>query len=162
MMIPLWLKGALVVMLIAGACALFAHWKSGVEQSGYDRAVAEYREKESIAIKDAQDKTKFWRDAHDKIVMQSIAQDAELKRVAVRNAELLGTVGRLRDNISAAASRLPRNSVEACGSSLTAVSSILGQCVGEVEDLGRTYAEMATRADEHALDATVMSGAYPR
>ena len=162
MLIPLWLRAALVGIVMVGMIALVKHWEAGLRQEGYDKAVAEYQAQKEQALAEAQAVAKNWRTKYEKATDEIVAKSAEIARLSALNRAAVGDIGRLRDKLRTATDLLPRDSVAACAKSLAAVSTVLGECIAQVEEYAGAYGELATQADGHAADVRMMEATWPR
>ena len=162
MLIPLWLKGVLVGIVMVGMIALVKHWEAGLRQEGYDKAVAEYQAQKDEALAKAQAKTYEMKERYEKAMVEVATKDAEISRLTAFNRAAAVNVGRLRDKLRTATDLLPRDSVAACAKSLAAVSAVLGECSREVEEYAGAYGELATQADGHAADVRMMEATWPK
>ena len=162
MLIPLWLKGVLVGVVMVGMIALVKHWEAGIEQRGYDKAVAEYQVQKEQALAEAQAVAKNWRTKYEQATDEIVAKSAEIARLSALNRAAVGDIGRLRDKLRTATDLLPRDSVAACAKSLAAVSAVLGECSREVEEYAGAYGTLAADADGHAADVRMMEAAWPK
>jgi uncharacterized iron-regulated membrane protein len=152
MSIPLWLKAVMIAMVVA---ALFfaVNWYNTYQQTiGYDRAMGEVAKRDNVELNKQLNEVARLND----VILE--AQNAAKKReeanraLAMRNAELLGS---MRDTDAAISAAIGSATSAALADATRAFSALFGECRNDFETMGRAAAG-------HLVDVKKLSEAWPR
>lgn len=149
---PLFLRIAAMVAVVAGLLLGWHMLTSHYENIGYQRAVAEYSEKQRVAEQNArireQQMLNQIRKAEQDAAEREKSLRAEFAAVQRSNLGLRNTVANLRAN-------LPAIAADACRQTADAALAVFGDCAARL-------GELAQAADGHANDAKTLMDAWPR
>lgn len=146
----------LIEIILIGGFALGAVWSiheflDAQQQKGYDKAVQEYNQKlaeDKAAAKVLEDEL---RAQVNKAEAKGNEREQTIRIVA--NSGAAASAG-LRDTLATIRNGVPGASTEALGNSVTALTTVLGDCQTR-------YRELAEKADRHASDSQTLSDAWP-
>jgi hypothetical protein len=122
------------------------------QQIGYDKAVAEYTQKENEALKAAAEKTAALQKQLD-----AANQHAQIREQTIKSLAAAATTasGGLHDTIAVIGRSMPGASIDALRVATITLAGVLNDCQN-------TYRAMAEIADRHASDVKTMTEEWPK
>ena len=140
------------ILLLIGAIALYHSFKIRQQDIGYQRAVAEYREKEISAERAARVVEDTWRKKEGEAL--NVAKISEQKIIKL-SADIAVVNKRLRDQVAdneRSMSAAPRDSLNKYATTLGAV---LGECTDR-------YRQMGENAAREQSEKMMLADAWPK
>jgi len=145
------IRSILLAVLVAGGIWGVHLYNQYQQQIGYDRAVAEYKEKENEAIANARKTEAGLR----KQLADAISAAARRnQRVDTAVAAASSATDSLRDTLNTYRDSVPSATAAALVKSVNALTTVLGDC-------GAKYQGVAEKADRHAADAKMIHDSWP-
>ena len=141
-----------VILLLIGAIALYHSFKIRQQDIGYQRAVAEYREKEIAAERAARVVEDTWRKKEGEAL--NVAKIREQKIIKL-SADIAVVNKRLRDQVA----DNERSMSTATRDSLNKYATTLGAVLGECTD---RYKQMGENAAREQSEKMMLADAWPK
>jgi len=148
LMIEIAVFGALAAGVVYEGHVFLVH----EQQIGYDKAVAEFTQKENEALKAAAEKTAALQKQLDEANQHAQIREQTIKSLA---AAANTASGGLHDTIAAIGRSVPSASIDALRVAVTTFGTVLNDCQN-------TYRAMAEIADRHASDVKTLTEAWPK
>lgn len=139
--------------LIVAAIAWWWHSHNEAQQKiGYDKAVAEYLEKDNEKLKAALEMTAHYKQLFDEA--QNREQTRSKTNLAAANAAASASVG-LQHALESIRSGVPSATTDALRQTTAALTTVLSDCQTKYRDMGQI-------ADGHANDTQTLVDAWPK
>ena len=145
------IKGAVVIGLAVAFFVAAHNFLDGVEDRGYQRAVAEAKERERLASVFAQKWSGELTRQRDEAIQNGNQREQTIRDLAAAAGN--ASVG-LRDTLNTIRRNASNDSTETLRHTTVALATVLDDC--QVK-----YRELAEKADRHANDVRTYSEAWP-